>query len=180
MSLRKLFSVQLLFLSIIIIAGLLLQPRIARSLIPPLRERSLSTFIQSIEMNHTLQRQDLWQFRDTYSFGHFTIDNAKQTSFTDYFSSLPMKPQLAYSSPFIQSMGGQVTLTSLKELGPVKGVTQPLVETSTLRLYKLSPDNYLLLTLNSLDEEKRANGFFDKMQVYEGMEYWLEVNKITH
>lgn len=155
--------------------GVILHPRLANEYISPIRAYSLDSFIQKNVKEQNINRKDLWKFRDMHNIGKFVLDTQEiaNNSLRGRISVIDFVPQLAYTSRFVESLGGQTQLSTFPE-NPYNF----LIKTSSERLLE-TENEYILITLTPLSEEKAFNGFMNKIKLVEGKEYWLEVTKIT-
>lgn len=164
---------------VVILLGTLLQPRLLNQLIPGAQSYKVDSFFKESIREQNVPREKLWEFRDKNNIGSFTQDPKillnhpllQRVTIKDFM------PQLAYNSESIQSLGGQ---TALSELPTTTAIPKSalLIMTSSVKLFTSGSNEYILLTLTPLREEKKINGFIQKIKLVENKNYWLEISKI--
>lgn len=180
MNYRNNTTPKLLVIAIImILVGIILQPRLANEHIPPIRSSSLDSFIQKSVREQKVDRKDFWEFRDRHSLGRFDLET-KQVSINPLLKRVNVPdfiPQLSFTSKSIESLGGQTQLSSLPTDSAMPDSSFK-IKTSSTRLFE-AENEYILISLTPLNEERSINGFVNKIKLVKGKEYWLEVTKIT-
>lgn len=160
----------------VILFGTFLQPRLLNQFVPLAQSYMVDSFFKKSVRDQQVSREKFWEFRDRNNIGYFTQDPKMllTNSLLQRVSVKDFIPQLAYSSESIQSLGGQ---TSLSEL-PVTPNNALLIMTSSIKLFANGQNEYILLTLTPLQEEKKINGFIQKINLVENKNYWLEISRI--
>lgn len=162
-----------------ILAGIALQPRLVNEYIPPIRSHSLDSFIQKSVREQSINRKDFWEFRDRHTIGKFTLET-KEMSASPLITRVNVSdfvPELSFTSKSIESLGGQTQLSILPTDSAMPD-SYFNIKTSSTRLFE-TENEYILISLTPLNEEKVINGFMDKINLVEGKDYWLEITKIA-
>jgi len=158
---------------------MILQPRLVTILIPPIRAHGVDSIIQRGIREQNIERSDFLEFRDRNNLGKFILED-KELGRNPLLRRMPVVdfiPQLGYSSGYIESLGGQTQLSSL----PTHSVLTAgilIINTSNTRLIHIENNEYILLTLTPLSEERMVNGFIQKIDLNDQKDYWLEISKI--
>ena len=163
----------------VILLGTFLQPRLLNQLVPWAQSYKVDSFFKESIREQSVSREKLWEFRDKNNIGNFTQDPKillahpllQRVTVKDFI------PQLAYNSESVQSLGGQ---TALSELPITTSIPKSalLIMTSSVKLFASGSNEYILLTLTPLQEEKKINGFIQKIKLVDNKNYWLEISKI--
>jgi hypothetical protein len=180
MNSRKRNNIKYLFIIVAVIGlGTFLQPRLLNLLMPPARSYATNSFIQQGVSRQNIIREEFWEFRDRNNIGNFTQDPKLllANSLLQTVSVKDFKPQLAYRSRSIQSLGGQTALSELPAATDAPKTTI-LIMTPLVKLFENESNEYILLTLTPLQEERKINGFLQKIKLVENKNYWLEISTI--
>jgi hypothetical protein len=176
-NISKLFKGNFLFFSLIIIIIVILfvslSPKISSQLFPLKREAILNKFIDSTKQNGKIDPQEYWKFREFYSPGYFIfskngidkvlISKTKEKIGIKYDEKGVSLTFLTFSSPYLDSLDMLTARTSLdmiidKSKLPTKNI---IFSNKNCLIYKESPKIIKMIFLLSIDEMKKANGFFN-------------------
>jgi len=164
---------------VVILLGVSLQPRLLNQLVPWVQHYKTDSFFKESIHSQQVSREKFLEFRDRNNIGNFTQDSKilLSNSLLQTVSVNEFIPLLAYNSNSIQSLGGQTAMSRLPIPTAIPGKT-PIIMTTSVQLFANSTNEYILITLTPLQEEKRINGFIQKIQLVENKNYWLEISRI--
>ena len=168
----------LTILVLLLVAGILLIPKVSARLLPYNRSNEITTFVQQVRQTKQVNPQAFWELREFYSPGYFRVEkngieiSHDQLSFVKRSTPLPFS---FFTAPLTKSYDFLVPQSSLSAYIS-HPYTKILVQTPTL-LISQGTDNTLIAFILPTSELLKANGFFkfsEDKKLLEG-KYWLDV-----
>lgn len=174
--------------AVLLLTTLFLQPSAAAHGNRSQHQTYLTEYLESVTTKQTIDPQEFWQFRQTYSPGHFTINEQAITHGQTYTLTAltgDITPLLSYHSSSITSTDSLVKNTvDNQTLLESEAFAEVLVASNSLSVSRDSAARKIRLAFTATPSEMRkANGFFDytatEQELLEKV-LWYNVTVITY
>jgi len=161
-----------------------LQPKVAASVFPSVREARRTDFLKKVEEAGQINPQDFWQFREFYSPGSFTFNE----KYIDVASGLQLKKNVVLPVPRVGLLSFNSVHAQSEESLIVPEAWPSVVTAHHINAQRIlfqTPHTYIytdgaqtkILFMKPISEMMTANGFFlyndlekEKFKKY----YWLD------
>jgi hypothetical protein len=179
---------------LIIIAFILLQPTSVSSLNINNKEARWNNFVKKVE-GHRMDTKAFWETREFYSPGHFAFKKEgfavdKQAELIRVLGApdLGLSNQLVFleynASAFISYeslIKDENAPNVLKSITLLSGRNDVLAKGENFVIIKINQDKAIIIFLTTLDEMKKANGFFkydeDDKDLVKGKN-WFDISEV--